>query len=279
MVVGGGIAGLAAAQRLRELSPAVDVLVLERSDRLGGKIRTEPFAGEPVETGAETFLVRDQGGDSAAIALARRVGLGDDLVHPSQVPAAIAVDGALHPIPPGTLMGVPADPAAVRHLARITDGDMDGGKPLLAPGSDVAVGALVRSRFGDEVVDRLVDPLLGGVYAGRADELSLAATMPGLHRAAGEQTTLAAAVRQAMAASPRPPGSPVFASVHGGLSRFVGGGGRLGRCTGLAEPDRARPIPYQWIVAAHRGSHHRRRVGRGRRGRAGGSGRARRPVA
>ena len=221
MVVGGGIAGLAAAHRLRELSPAVDVLVLERSDRLGGKIRTEQFAGEPVETGAETFLVRDQGGESAAIALARRVGLSDELVHPSQIPAGLAVDGVLHPIPPGTLMGVPADPAAVRHLARITGGDTDGGKPLLAPGEDVAVGALVRSRFGDEVVDRLVDPMLGGVYAGRADELSLAATIPGLHRAAGEQTTLAAAVRHAMAASPRPPGSPVFASVHGGLSRFV----------------------------------------------------------
>ncbi len=222
VVVGGGIAGLAAAQRLRELSPDADIVVLERSDRLGGKIRTESFEGQPVETGAETFLVRDQGRDSAALELAHRVGLGDELVHPAPIPAALALDNALRPIPPGTLMGVPADPATVRHLAHIANGDKDDGQPLLAPGEDIAVGALVRSRFGDEVVDRLVDPLLGGVYAGRADDLSLAATIPILHRAASEQTTLAAAVRQAMAASPRPPGQPVFASVHGGLSRFVG---------------------------------------------------------
>ena len=118
-------------------------------------------------------------------------------------------------------MGIPADPSTVRDLASVADGDKDHGRPLLAPGEDIAVGALVRPRLGDEVVDRLVDPLLGGVYAGRADELSLAATISALHRAASEQPTLAAAVRQAMAASPRPPGAPVFASVHGGLSRFV----------------------------------------------------------
>jgi oxygen-dependent protoporphyrinogen oxidase len=221
VVVGGGIAGLAAAHRLRELSPDADIVVLERSDRLGGKIRTEPFAGQPVETGAESFLVRDQGRDSSALELAHRVGLGDELVHPASIPAALALDDALAPIPPGTLMGIPADPASVRDIAVITDGDKESGRPLLAPGEDVAVGAFVRSRLGDEVVDRLVDPLLGGVYAGRADELSLAATIPALHRAASEQTTLAAAVRQAMAASPRPPGAPVFVSVHGGLSRFV----------------------------------------------------------
>jgi protoporphyrinogen/coproporphyrinogen III oxidase len=221
VVVGGGIAGLAAAQRLRELSPDTDIIVLEGSDRLGGKIRTEPFAGQPVETGAETFLVRDQGRASAALELAQRVGLGGELVHPAPVPAALALDNALRPIPTSTLMGIPADPASVRDIATITGEDKDSGRPLLTPGEDIAVGALVRSRLGDEVVDRLVDPLLGGVYAGRADELSLAATIPALHRAASEQNTLAAAVQQAVAASPRPPGAPVFASVHGGLSRFV----------------------------------------------------------
>ncbi len=222
VIVGGGIAGLAAAQRLRELGgPDAELTVLERSDRLGGRIHTEPFAGQPVETGAETFLMLDQGRDSAALTLARRVGLGDDLVHPAGVPAALALDGALRPIPAGTVMGVPADPAAVRDVAAVRDDDRDDGGPLLGPGDDIAVGALVRPRMGDEIVDRLVDPLLGGVYAGRADELSLAATMPGLHRAAEQEHTLAAAVRRAVALAPRPPGTPVFASVHGGLSRFV----------------------------------------------------------
>jgi oxygen-dependent protoporphyrinogen oxidase len=118
-------------------------------------------------------------------------------------------------------MGVPADAAAVSAVARVVDRDVDGGSPLLAPGADIAVGALVRGRFGDQVVDRLVDPLLGGVYAGRADELSLAATMPGLHRAAGRHSTLGSAVRQALAEAPRPLGTPVFATVQGGLSRYV----------------------------------------------------------
>jgi len=221
VVVGGGIAGLAAAHRLRELRPDADIVVLERSDQPGGKLRTREFAGSAVETGAETFLVRELGAESAVLALARRVGLGDDLLHPAPLPAALAIGGELRPLPAGTLMGVPADPAAVASVADVTGKDRDEGRPLLAPGEDVAVGALVRSRLGDDVVDRLVDPLLGGVYAGRADELSLAATVPGLHRAAGRQSTLAAAVREALAEAPRPTGAPVFASVHGGLTRLV----------------------------------------------------------
>jgi oxygen-dependent protoporphyrinogen oxidase len=222
VVVGGGIAGLAAALRLRERAGVgAEILLIDRADRLGGKLRTVPFAGQPVETGAETFLVTEQGRESAALALARRVGLGEDIVHPARLGAAIALDGRLHPIPPGTLLGVPADPSTLNGLATTTDADHDLGRPLLAPGEDIAVAGLVRPRLGYEVVNHLIEPLLGGVYAGRADRLSLAATMPGLHEAAGRETTLAAAVRSAMAASPRPPGSPVFATVRGGMSRLV----------------------------------------------------------
>jgi oxygen-dependent protoporphyrinogen oxidase len=223
VVVGGGIAGLAAAQRLRELGgPDLDLVVLERADRLGGKIRTGELAGRPVETGAETFLVRESGAESAVLELARTVGLGDQLVHPAAVPAAIAVDGQLRPVPGGTLLGVPADPSTLDGLAAAGGADVDSGQPLLAAGEDVGVGRLVRARYGDQVVDRLVDPLLGGVYAGRADQLSLAVTMPGLHATAQREHTLGAAVRSALAAAPRPTGQPVFASVHGGLSTLVG---------------------------------------------------------
>ena len=178
-VVGGGIAGLAAAVHLRGRA---QVTVYEQSAVLGGKLRTGEIAGSTVELGAEAFLVRDPaGGDSAAVALARRLGLGDDLVNPATGAAAIAVDGRLVPMPKGTLVGVPGDLDAVSALAKPDPArDADEGHPLLAPGADVAVGDLVRRRLGDEVVDRLVDPMLGGVYAGRADRLSLAATMPAL---------------------------------------------------------------------------------------------------
>lgn len=220
-MVGGGIAGLAAAHRLRELGPELEIVLLEQADRLGGKIWTRPFAGAPVETGAETFLMRDAGAESAALRLAGRLGLTDALVHPAPVPSALAIDADLRPIPAGTLMGIPVDPAAVADLAPVTNTDVDTGRPLLAPGEDVAVGALVRARLGDAVVERLVDPLLGGVYAGRADALSLQATIPGLHRAAQEAGTLRDAVARAVRAAPRPAGTPVFASVSGGLSRYV----------------------------------------------------------
>lgn len=224
-VIGGGISGLAAAVRLRDRAPAdTEIVVYEQSGALGGKLRTGELAGTTVERGAESFLVAGGmvGGESAAVQFARRVGLGDALVHPSVGQAAIAVDGALTPMPKGTLLGVPADPGALGTLAQVDPGaDRDAGRPLLDAGADVAVGALVRGRLGDAVVDRLVDPLLGGVYAGRADRLSLAVTMPALASAARREHTLLGAVRAAQAATVRVPGAPVFATVAGGMSRLV----------------------------------------------------------
>lgn len=223
-IVGGGIAGLAAAVHLRERAPAgTRITVYEGSAALGGKLRTGTLAGAPLEWGAEAFLTADPaGGPSAAVELARRLGLGDDLVHPATGQAAIALDGRLTPIPGGTLVGVPGDLTQVATVARpAAERDHDTGCPLLGPTEDLPVGALVRRRLGDEVVERLVDPMLGGVYAGRADALSLAATMPALARAARTAHTLTGAVQAARAASPRPPGTPVFATVRGGLSRLV----------------------------------------------------------
>ncbi|MEW2380620.1 protoporphyrinogen oxidase [Micromonospora sp. NPDC047707] len=223
-VVGGGIAGLAAAVRLRDRAPAgTEITVYEQSGALGGKLRTGELAGQAVEFGAESFLMRDPaGGESAAVALVRRLGLAGRVVHPTVGQAALAVDGGLRPIPGGTLVGVPGDLAAVAAVARpAVDADRDAGRPLLGPDDDVAVGALVRARLGDEVVDRLVDPMLGGVYAGRADDLSLATTMPALARAARVEHTLVGAVRAAQAAAPRAPGAPVFGTLAGGLGALV----------------------------------------------------------
>ncbi|MDP9819492.1 oxygen-dependent protoporphyrinogen oxidase [Spirilliplanes yamanashiensis] len=219
-VIGGGIAGLAAAVRLRDRAPSgTEIVVYEQSGRLGGKLCTGELGGLAVERGAESFLAGDPaGGESAAVALARRAGL--ELAHPARVPAAIAAGGALLPMPAGTLLGVPGDPAALPPLAHAT-AEPDTAGPLLAEGADVAVGELVRARLGDEVVDRLVDPLLGGVYAGHADQLSLAVTMPALAAAARRTGSLVAAVRAAQAAAVRAPGAPVFAAPAGGMSALV----------------------------------------------------------
>jgi oxygen-dependent protoporphyrinogen oxidase len=227
-VVGGGITGLAAALRLRDRMPGAEITVYEQSPAPGGKLRTQELRGVDgtavrVEAGADALLAHDpDGGPSAAIALVHRVGLGDALVHPATGAAGVVIDGVLHPLPAGTLMGVPGDLSTLDGVAHpAADQDRDGGRPLLAPDEDVAVGALVRRRLGDEVADRLVDPLLGGVYAGQADRLSLAATVPLLAASCRQEHTLVGAVRAALAASRRPVGTPVFATVRGGLSTLV----------------------------------------------------------
>ncbi|MFG1655903.1 protoporphyrinogen oxidase [Micromonospora chersina] len=223
-IVGGGITGLAAAVRLRDRAPTgTEITVYEQSGRLGGKLCTGELAGGPVEFGAESFLMRDPaGGESAAVTLIRRLGLAASIVHPTVGQAALVVDGGLRPVPGGTLVGVPGDLDKVAAVARpAAAADRDGGAPLLPPDADVSVGALVRDRLGDEVVDRLVDPMLGGVYAGRADDLSLVTTMPALARAARVEHTLVGAVRAAQAAAPRAPGAPVFGTLAGGLSTLV----------------------------------------------------------
>jgi oxygen-dependent protoporphyrinogen oxidase len=212
VVVGGGVAGLAAAHRAAQLG--ADVRVIEQSPAVGGKLRTAPLpSGQPVDTGAEAFAVRDPqtGEPSPAFELARELGLAGELVQPKVSRAAVLGPAGLEPIPAGTLMGIPGDASA-------ETAPYNG--PLLAPGGDVAVGELVRRRLGADVVDRLVDPMLGGVYAGRADDLSLAATIPALASACAEHSTLTGAVRAVLAARPKDQ-TPLFSTLGGGLGSLI----------------------------------------------------------
>ena len=204
-IIGGGISGLAAAWFLRQsLGPGAQVVVLEKQPVVGGHLRVSDVAGLPVDEGAESLLARRP----EAVDLARAVGLGDDIVHPAAVGAGLWSRGAIVPLPTGTVMGVPADPAQLAGV--LTPGEVaaaiarDASPPGLSVEEDVAIGRLVRSRYGDAVADRLVEPLLGGVYAGRADELSLDATVPVLGAAVREARTLG----EAVAAAGRPGAGP-----------------------------------------------------------------------
>ncbi len=226
VVVGAGISGLAAAYALRSAARPTRVTVLEASPQIGGKLRVGDLDGLPVDEGAESVLARRP----EALDLLRAVGLGPDLVHPATTAASVWSRGSLRPLPTGTLMGVPTDlrslaASGVLSLRGLLRVPLDHALPATPVDGDVSIGSYVRARLGGEVSERLVEPLLGGVYAGQADELSLAATVPALSQLlSGEHSLLRAATaarRGSAGADPpaRPP-APVFASVRGGLGRL-----------------------------------------------------------
>src|SRR5690606_29691889 len=187
------------------------------SDRVGGKLLPGEIAGARVDLGAESLLARRP----EAVGLARAVGLADRLQPPATAAAALWTRGRLRPMPKGHVMGVPGTAAALAGVlsdegaARI---GRDAELPRTEIGDDVAIGAYVAERLGREVVDRLVEPLLGGVYAGDAYRISMRAAVPQLFEAARTHTSLTEAVRaiQAKAAAARQTG-PVFMGIAGGV--------------------------------------------------------------
>lgn len=196
-VVGGGLAGLAAARALKERG--LDPVLLESTDRLGGKLRLETVGELTLDVGAEAILARRPEG----VALAESVGLTADVVHPDTMQASILAAGALHPLP-RTVMGIPTGPVDFVSVEQ---------RSVPLPDHDMSVADYVRERAGEQVLDRLVAPLLAGVYAGDPERLSLAA--------AGEQLKLLGADPVAVAAQvPEPDGSPVFAGIDGGVGRL-----------------------------------------------------------
>src|SRR4051812_16259670 len=219
VVVGAGITGLAAAFEWRRRRPDDEIVVLEAGHRIGGKLHRIELAGHWYDTGPEAVLARVP----EAVELIHALGLAERLVAPATTSASVVLPDGRHPLPAGTVLGVPASADGLAGLlspdgvARVA---AEAELPPLAVEGDVAVGALLRARLGDEVVDRLVEPLLGGVYAGRADELSLAATMPALFDAlpsAGSVLAAAAAARDAGARGRGDADGPVFATVDEGL--------------------------------------------------------------
>ncbi len=221
-VIGGGITGLAAALELVDSGASVTVC---EADRFGGKLRTGEFAGRAVDEGADAFLARVP----EAVALARSLGLGDELVAPATGRAHVLVDGTLEPLPGGHVLGVPSDPDAPDLLAVLGDAGVaalrrdrsDPGPPPPEHG-DESVGSLIRRRLGDAVADRLVGPLVGGINAGNIDDLSLAAVTPQIDALARSRTdpSLVDAARAALAHRPSP-SEPVFLAPTRGMSSLV----------------------------------------------------------
>jgi len=199
VVIGGGIAGLAAAFYLKD--EPVRVTVLEGAGRLGGKLSASDVAGVAMDEGAEALLARRPEG----IELIAAAGLGDDLVPAGVTSSAIYTRGAMRPLPRRQFMGVPADldelaATGVISPEGIARARAEEVRP--AEGGDASVTEYIGSRLGAEVVDRLVDPLLGGVYAGRSEDLSFTATLAPLAAAARGHAALTEAVASLLPPQP-----------------------------------------------------------------------------
>jgi oxygen-dependent protoporphyrinogen oxidase len=268
-IVGGGISGLAAAFFLRDRGLAV--VVLEGLPRVGGKLAVSEVAGIAVDEGAEALLARRAEGTD----LIGAVGLAGRLEVPGTTAAGIWTSGRLRPLPRRQLMGVPADldeleDSGILSPAGTARARDDLRLPPTARDGDVPVASYVGARFGQELVDRLVDPLLGGVYAGRADQLSYEATLAGLAQASRQHRSLAAAAASLLPgpgpdpgpASPRgddPPAtpgrearsasSPVFTTLSGGLGTLppavAAASGATVR-TGAMTRELARHVKEEW---------------------------------
>lgn len=224
VVVGAGITGLAAAHRIAVDHPATQLVVLEAATRAGGRLVTSPIVGLPVDEGADSFLVRVPW----ATDLFAEAGLGGELVAPRARTASVWLDGALRPLPSPNVLGVPLDPSTVADgvldpsdLERLAgDGRADGGLPAGAGADrDLSVGQVVRTCVGDAVFERLVDPLLGGVNAGRADDLSCTVMAPQLLEGARHPDGLLASLREAQQRTN--PAAPVFNTHPAGMGHLA----------------------------------------------------------
>jgi oxygen-dependent protoporphyrinogen oxidase len=218
VVVGGGISGLLCAWELS--ARGQDVRVIE-ADRVGGSVRSADLGNFVADVGAEAYsVVRPE----AAMLIAR---LGLESVSPRRSDARLVLTDVTAPIPTASVLGIPSDPAAadvqvflnaVEVARALADADIP--LPQSLPAS---LGELVRMRMGSAVVERLVDPVVRGVHAVRADDIDVDMVAPGLRAAMHRTGSLASGVRTLLeqrSGSSGVAGSAVR-SVPGGMTRVV----------------------------------------------------------
>jgi len=213
-VVGGGITGLAAARLLA--MQGIDVIVLEAGNRWGGKLAPAAIKGVRLDGGAESILARRPEG----LQLINDLALGSRVVHPTESKPQLLVGGHLHAMP-ASVLGIPTDVLQLAGLLSADGWRTAASEPERAAPAfdhDVAIGRYVEERFGTEVTDRLLEPLLGGVYAGYARRLSFAAVSHELFVRAKSGGSL---LRHAQAVAQEGRDGPVFAGLRGGVSILV----------------------------------------------------------
>ena len=224
VVIGGGIAGLAAAWRLERLSPAISVTLIEAEPRLGGWIRTEYWGEVTIEHGPDSWVASKP----AATELARALGLESEIIglRSDQAETSIMHDGRLLPLPSGLSLVVPT-----RLRPFLTS-------PLLSPlgklrllaeflvpprldDDDESLASFVRRRFGREFAERVAEPLLAGIFAGDVGQLSVLATYPHLRRLERERGSLLRALAMPGRRPAGLPGGSPFLTLRSGMERLV----------------------------------------------------------
>lgn len=204
VVIGGGLAGLATAHHLLRARPDLELTLLDGADRPGGKVRQQTVGGVRVDVGAESVVASSV----AARELFAELGLAEQVVHPEPVPASFWSRGGRHAIPGRTFMGVPGPQTDLSGL--LDEGEVARAAqpaPFALESEDVTIADAVGTVYGRAVVDRVVEPLLGGVYAGRVDHLSLRSTMPALWAAMAGGRSMPTAVESLLpppTSTPRP---------------------------------------------------------------------------
>jgi len=180
-VIGGGISGLAAARKLCELHPNARVTLIEARSRLGGVLQTERRDGFLLEHAADNFITTPPW----AIKFCQRVGFDEQLIETSDTHrrAFVVCKGSLRPIPAGFAVMAPsriwpiASTSILSLRGKLRMASEVFVRPRVADGSE-SLAAFVRRRFGREVYERLVQPLMAGIYTGDAEKLSIGATLP-----------------------------------------------------------------------------------------------------
>jgi protoporphyrinogen/coproporphyrinogen III oxidase len=229
VVVGGGISGLAAAWELTggtegpsDATPRVEVI--EASERLGGTLAATSFAGRVIDLGADGFLARRP----EAVTLVRELGLANELLPVNASGASIWLRGALHELPPGLVLGVPTDLSTVVHFDGLSwRAKLAARRDYYFPkrlriGADATIGEIVRTKLGRELSYQFIEPMIGGIQAGRIDDLSAKSVFPALLEAAATGGSLMKALRPRGPVNPGPASDvaeagPVFYSLVGGV--------------------------------------------------------------
>lgn len=178
-IIGAGITGLTSAYYMKKQNPHLNVTIYEATNRPGGKIQTYRKDGYTIELGPESYLGRK----TIMTDIANEIGLGNDLITNTTGQSYIYAKNKLYPIPGGSIMGIPTDikpfikTKLISPLGKLRAG-LDLFKKPIEIEDDISVGDFFRQRLGDEVLENLIEPLMGGIYGTNIDDLSLMSTFP-----------------------------------------------------------------------------------------------------